>query len=241
MIFGLMAQHAMRMGNPNQQLKIMRICHLIPSFQAFSYAAICFPNSWVYLQGFTEAFQGIAIYAFLINGLDFLNLTWWSVLQYPVVAIVTAFAQLATQAAKVYCVESNPPKFAHIWLQVLIALSTSVAVNAILQFYMHMKGYMKEHIPLLKLTILFLILAGVQVLKETKILSYADVHMGIPTMVICVEMVPPCFPVVYACSTKPYTISHMPRLIKPGSYHPLGEDGDQQTMLGGELKRYQGS
>mgnify|MGYP002719012576 CR=1 FL=1 len=33
----------------------------------------------------------------------------------------------------------------------ITSLSTSVALNAIIQFYMNMKGYMTEHKPLLKL------------------------------------------------------------------------------------------
>jgi hypothetical protein len=52
--------------------RIMRIINLIPAYQILSYASICFPNAYVYLQGFTEVFQGIALYSFLMLMCDFM-------------------------------------------------------------------------------------------------------------------------------------------------------------------------
>ena len=45
---------------------------MIPSYQLLSFLAVCFPNTYLYLQGFTEVFQGIALYAFLMLLCDFL-------------------------------------------------------------------------------------------------------------------------------------------------------------------------
>lgn len=50
----------------------MRIINMIPSYQVLTFISICVPNSYVYLQGFTEVFQGIALYAFLMLLCDFL-------------------------------------------------------------------------------------------------------------------------------------------------------------------------
>ena len=60
--------------------------------------------------------------------------------------------------------------------------------------------------------ILFLILDSTKVLKPTKYLSYADVHIGLPTMIICIQLVPFDFFIHYAYSTKPYLVRE-----KPGS------------------------
>ncbi|KAE8164118.1 organic solute transporter Ostalpha-domain-containing protein [Aspergillus tamarii] len=285
LIFGLMGRHAMRMSNPNEQLKIMRICNLIPSYQILSFISICFPNSYIYLQGFTEVLQGVALYAFLMllcdfmapddrskvkffssletnrqwqpkkkrNGLAFLELTWYSVLQYPVITWITAVSQVVTQSLHVYCLDSTEPHFAHVWLQVITSLSTSVAINAILQFYMKMKGYMTQHRPLLKLMafkliigvillekILFLILTGTNVLKPSASMTYIDVLMGLPTMVICVQMVPLCFLVLYAYRTEPYEIKNSPRTIQPREYQTVESDTDEETLMNGFQKRYQG-
>lgn len=52
--------------------RIMRICNLIPSYQILSFISICFPNSYIYLQGFTEVLQGVALYSFLMLLCDFM-------------------------------------------------------------------------------------------------------------------------------------------------------------------------
>lgn len=44
----------------------------MPSYQVLSYVSICFPNSYIYLQGFTEVFNGIALYSFLMLLCDFM-------------------------------------------------------------------------------------------------------------------------------------------------------------------------
>ncbi|KNG86318.1 hypothetical protein ANOM_005219 [Aspergillus nomiae NRRL 13137] len=285
LILGLMGRHAMRMSNPNEQVKIMRICNLIPSYQVLSFISICFPNSYIYLQGFTEVLQGVALYAFLMllcdfmapddkskveffssletkrqwqpkkkrNGLAFLSLTWYSVLQYPVITWIAAVSQVVTQSLHVYCLDSTAPHFARVWLQVITSLSTSIAINAILQFYMNMKGYMTEHRPLLKLMafkltvglvllekILFLILTGTKVLKPTASMTYIDVMMGLPTMVICAQMVPLSFLVLYAYRTKPYEISTSVRALQPQEYQAIESDGHAETLLSGPRKRYHG-
>ncbi|KAJ5348392.1 Organic solute transporter Ost-alpha [Penicillium brevicompactum] len=285
MTIGLMGRHAMLMSNPNEQLKIMRVINMIPSYQLLSFLAVCFPNTYLYLQGFTEVFQGIALYAFLMllcdflapteqskveffssvetnrqwqpkkkrNGLAFLKLTWWCVLQYPIITWMTAITQVVTQAFHVFCLEGSSPHFAHVWIEVITSLSTSIAINAILQFYSKMKGYMKEHHPLTKLLafkfivglvflekILFLILTGTHVLVPTKTLTYVDVLIGLPTMVICVQMVPLCFLVLYAYRTKPYEMSKTQPIMRPQAYQAVSANGDEEALMRESLKRYQG-
>ncbi|PLB48822.1 transmembrane protein [Aspergillus steynii IBT 23096] len=287
MTFGLMGRHAMRMSNPQEQIKIMRIVNMIPSYQVLSFVSICLPKSYIYLQGFTEVFQGIALYAFLMllcdflapteqgkveffssletkrqwqpkkkrSGLAFLKLTWWSVVQYPIITWIAAVTQVVTQLMHRYCLGSNEPHFSHVWITAATSLSTSVAVNAIIQFYMNTKKYMKEHHPLTKLLafklivgvvilekIIFLVLEGIDVLHENETLTYVDVMMGLPEMLICVQMVPLCFLVLYAYRTKPYEISNAPRTVtlRPQEYQAIKEDGDEETLMSGLQKRYQG-
>lgn len=50
----------------------MRICNMIPSYQVVCFISICFPNSYIYLAGYVEVFQGIALYAFLMLLCDFM-------------------------------------------------------------------------------------------------------------------------------------------------------------------------
>ncbi|OKP13130.1 hypothetical protein PENSUB_1230 [Penicillium subrubescens] len=96
---------------------------------------------------------------------------------------------------------------------------------SILRFYTNLKSHMTEHKPLTKLLafkmvvglvflekkfnmsqIIFMILHSTDVLKETSKLTYADVYIGLPTMLICIQMVPFAFFFLFAYSTKPYRV-----------------------------------
>ncbi|KAJ5645196.1 hypothetical protein N7507_011207 [Penicillium longicatenatum] len=251
LIFSLMAEHACRCSVPSEQVKIMRIIHMLPAFSVLSFLAIAFPNSYVYLEGWTEVFQAVALYAFhmlLIDfvapterkrdeffqklkvkkifrknqyreGISWLKLSYYSTLQYPIVVFWVAVAQSVAAALDRYCLDSNKPAFAHLWLEIIQEVSVTIAINAVIRFYLNTKDYMKEHKPMLKLLsfklmvglifleqIAFMILESSKVFKETAKLSYADVHMGIPTMVICVQMVPFAIFMRYAFSTDVYRV-----------------------------------
>ena len=114
---------------------------------------------------------------------------------------------------------------------------------------------MNEHHPLTKLLafklivgmvvlekIIFLILEGTGVLRNNETLTYVDVMMGLPEMVICVQMVPLCLLVLYAYRTKPYEIPNPPRTMTMRSqeYQAVELGGDQETLMRGFQKRYQG-
>ncbi|KAJ6008472.1 hypothetical protein N7540_012448 [Penicillium herquei] len=251
LIFTLQMQHATHFSVPCEQIKIMRIVHMLPAFSITSLFAIIFPNSYVYLEGWTEVFQAIALYSFhmlLIDflapsekqrdvffenlkvkksfkkgqyreGLSWLKLSYYCTLQYPIVVFLVAIGQSIAQAFNVYCLDSNKPGFAHIWLELLQEVSVTIAINAVIRFYANTKNYMKEHKPLLKLLsfklivglifleqIIFMVLESSSIFKPTKKLSYADVHMGLPTMVICVQMVPFAIFMHFSFNTKPYIV-----------------------------------
>lgn len=71
-------------------------------------------------------------------------------------------------------------------------------------------------------------------------MTYIDVMMGLPTMVICVQMVPLSFLVLYAYRTKPYEISNSARTLRPQEYQVAESDGDEETLMSGFQRRYQG-
>ena len=45
---------------------------LLPLYSILSFFSVCFPSAYVYLEGWTEFFQGIALYSFLMLLCDFL-------------------------------------------------------------------------------------------------------------------------------------------------------------------------
>lgn len=50
----------------------MRIIHMLPSYTIISFWAICYPGAYVYLDGWVEVFQAIALFAFFMLLLEFL-------------------------------------------------------------------------------------------------------------------------------------------------------------------------
>lgn len=51
----------------------MRIATLLPLYSIFSFIPICFPNTYVYMFGWIEVVQGIALYSFLMLLCDLLT------------------------------------------------------------------------------------------------------------------------------------------------------------------------
>ena len=53
--------------------RIMRIASLLPLYAIFSFLSVCFPNAHVYLHGWIDYFQGMALYSFLMLLCDFVT------------------------------------------------------------------------------------------------------------------------------------------------------------------------
>lgn len=88
--------------------------------------------------------------------------------------------------------------------------------------------------------IMFLILTSTKVLTYPPSMTYIDTLMGLPTMLICVQMVPLSFLVLYAYRTKPYEVSTSVSSLRPQAYQALESDQDEEALLNGLQKQYQG-
>ncbi|CAG8153417.1 unnamed protein product [Penicillium olsonii] len=181
-----------------------------------------------------------------LNGLAWFQKKWYGVLQYPIVAFIDAVGSCIAEAADKYCLESNKAYFAHVWLNVIRIVSVSLATVSILTFYVALKTHIVQHKPLTKLlalklivglvfleNIIFTILRSTSVLETTSKLNWADVHMGIETLIICLQLVPIACLFHYAYGIGPY------RLSRSG---PV-DDHNYTTVAGSGPsvpKRYQG-
>ncbi|KAJ5726796.1 hypothetical protein N7493_005823 [Penicillium malachiteum] len=152
-----------------------------------------------------------------VTGLEWFRKQWIAIFQYPVVAFGVAIATDITQAAGIYCLDSNKPYFAHLWLTIISTASIGFAVMAALNFYRTLKTYLSGHQPLAKLlafklivglsfleSIIFTILRTTNTLKSSSTLSYADANIGIPSLVICLQMVFFALFFPYAYRVSPY-------------------------------------
>ncbi|RAL13081.1 OSTA/TMEM184 family protein, partial [Aspergillus homomorphus CBS 101889] len=278
MIFYLMFLHATHLSKPKEQLKIMRICTLLPLYSVLSFIAICAPEAHVYIDPWLDLFQAVALGIFYLLMLELLapsssrkdmffaplaiapsgtespaespgwyRKTWIAIFQYPAVALLASIVTDITQAAGVYCLESNKPYFAHLWLTIIINLSLVSAVISVLKFYKSFKIHLKDHQPLAKLLafklivglsflekIIFFALGTTDTLKTNAQLTYADVKIGIPTMVVCIQMVPFALFFHYAYSIRPYVIRKTLPTVQP-SLNPAYAAVTELRYQGGPL------
>ena len=88
--------------------------------------------------------------------------------------------------------------------------------------------------------ILFTILRTASILKASSVMTYTDITIGLPTMIICIQMVPlACF-FHYAYSVTPYSVMKLP-LMSQSQYEPVDDIAQikmRQKYQGGPLGIY---
>ncbi|KAJ9148694.1 hypothetical protein NKR23_g5001 [Pleurostoma richardsiae] len=273
-IFALMIRHATHFSNPNQQLKIMRICVIIPIYAIFSFISIVVPAAYAYLEPWIDLFQAIALGDFFLlmsefvtptdrhrdlffsaleipqkkrgqstlDGLAWYRKKWTAIFQYVVVSLAIAILTDIFEAANKYCLESSKPYFAHLWLEIIHNVSLVIAVMAVLNFYTMLKTELADHKPLAKL-LAFKLLVGLNFLLKiiywilgdispsplnpSSTMNYADLKIGLPLMITCIEMVPFSVFFHYAYSATPFLI-------------PSSDPESVEPMAGGVRPHYQG-
>lgn len=170
-----------------------------------------------------------------------------------------------TQYIGRYCESSNSPIFAHIWVrkssyfqypllisfQVLVieGIAVTIAMYCVIQFYIQLRKDLQPHSPLLKVTAIKLVIflsfwqtfmisiltSSMNVLKATSSVAYPDIKVGIPSMLLCVEMA--CFAIlhIFAYPYKPYVTGSETGKY-PSSHDPSNPDfNDIGPKQGGPL------
>ena len=124
-----------------------------------------------------------------------------------------------TQAFNIYCLESLNPAFSHVWVMVIEAVAVSIAMYCLIQYYVQIRRDIKQHKPLLKVlaiklviflsfwqTILISFLTSAGAVKSSPKFQTPDIKVGIPAMLLCIEMA--IFSVfhLWAFSYRPYVV-----------------------------------
>ncbi|EME45821.1 hypothetical protein DOTSEDRAFT_71499 [Dothistroma septosporum NZE10] len=175
------------------------------------------------------------------SGLTWFNVIWAGIFQYCFVRVFFTIVSVISEALGRYCEASLSPAFAHIWVLAFECISVTVAMFMVIQFYIQLKDDLSEHKPFLKVlsiklviffsfwqTIIISLLSSANgPLQPTKHLAYQDIKIGIPSVLLCIEMA--CFSVlhVFAYPWKPYSIKHMKNPIMAPDMGSIHGDGPQ--------------
>ncbi|KZL75523.1 DUF300 domain-containing protein [Colletotrichum tofieldiae] len=153
------------------------------------------------------------------NGLEWFRKMWFAVFQYPVITLLVAIITAITQAAGVYCEFASKAHFAKVWLSIISNVSLTLAIMTVLRLFMQLKSELAHHQPVAKFlsfklvvsltfieNIIFWIIRDTGALNPTPTLTDADLRIGIPSMLVCIEMLPLAAFFHYAYTYRPYVI-----------------------------------
>ncbi|KAI5899741.1 DUF300-domain-containing protein [Schizophyllum commune H4-8] len=157
------------------------------------------------------------------DGLYFLQLMKWGVLQYCVVRPLCTLAAVILDYAGLYCEASWGLGWGHIYLTIIISISVTIAMYCLIQLYVAVSEYLAPQKPLLKLfaikAVVFLtfwqatflsVLTMFGVVKDTEYMTAEDVNIGIGALLETFEMA--CFALVHvkAFTFKVYIPYYLP-------------------------------
>ncbi|KAJ6558437.1 organic solute transporter Ostalpha-domain-containing protein [Mycena vulgaris] len=162
------------------------------------------------------------------DGLYFLQMMKWGVLQYCVIRPITTLAAVILNYIGWYCDGSFSPQYGYVYITAIVSISVSIAMYCLIQVYMPISVYLAPHQPLLKLfsvkAVVFLtfwqatMLSGLSmfgVVKDTTYMTAEDINIGIAALLETFEMMMFAFLHLRAFSYKPYRPFHDPKSKTP--------------------------
>ncbi|KAI5467643.1 organic solute transporter Ostalpha-domain-containing protein [Mariannaea sp. PMI_226] len=152
------------------------------------------------------------------SGLTWFNIIWVCVYQYCFIRTAMTFVSVFTEAAGKYCESSNNPAFAHIWVTLIELVSLVITMFNLIQFYFQLKKPLAEYKPLTKFiaiklvvflsviqtSIISLVTSHVDTSDPKSKFANGDIKVGIPNLLLCIEMA--CFAIfhLFAFPHQPY-------------------------------------
>ncbi|KAG9220647.1 hypothetical protein CCMSSC00406_0003746 [Pleurotus cornucopiae] len=173
------------------------------------------PKKWVFPLGFIKWKPA--------DGLLFLQLQKWGVLQYCVLRPLTTLIAVVLDYMGLYCESSWSPGWGHIYIVIIVSISVTIAMYCLIQLYVPVAQELAPHKPLLKLfavkAVVFLtfwqatflsVLAMFGVVTDTAHMTAEDITIGIGALLETFEMMLFAFLHIKAFSYKPYRPFHSP-------------------------------
>ncbi|KAH9996669.1 organic solute transporter Ostalpha-domain-containing protein [Russula compacta] len=130
------------------------------------------------------------------DGLLFLQLMKWGVLQYCVVRPTTTFVAVILNHIGLYCEESWSPAWGHIYISTIISISVTIAMYCLLQLYLCVATELAPHRPVLKMLSVKAV--------DTPYMTAEDINIGWGAIIETFEMSIFAFIHIKAFTYKPY-------------------------------------
>ncbi|PWY70269.1 DUF300-domain-containing protein [Aspergillus heteromorphus CBS 117.55] len=154
------------------------------------------------------------------SGLTWFNVIWVGVFQYCLLRVLMTVVAVITQSFNLYCEESLNPAFSHIWVLIVECIAVTIAMYCLIQFYIQIKDDISQHSPFLKILSIKLViflsfwqstlisfLTSAGAIKASSKLQDPDLKVGLPNLLINIEMAFFAVLHLWAFSWKRYTLN----------------------------------
>ncbi|TEY38452.1 hypothetical protein BOTCAL_0491g00020 [Botryotinia calthae] len=177
------------------------------------------------------------------SGLTWFNIVWAGVYQYCFIRVAMTVLAVVTEYFGKYCDSSDSPVFAHIWILVIEGAAVTIAMFCLIQFYIQLRTDLAPHKPFLKVVaikaviflsfwqsfaISILMSSTLGIVSPTKYLAYPDLKIGIPNMLLCIEMAIFSVLHLFAFPWRPYASDATPVRYPSASNDHLEPIGPKQ-------------
>ncbi|ORY65226.1 organic solute transporter Ostalpha-domain-containing protein [Pseudomassariella vexata] len=136
------------------------------------------------------------------SGLTWFNIIWIGIYHYCFIRVTMTITAVLTQYFDRYCESSNSPVFAHIWVVGVESVAVSIAMYCVIQFYVQLREPLAEHSPFLKVLAIKLVIflsfwqtvaisvgtSTLHIIEANSVMAYPDIKVGLPSLLLCVEM-----------------------------------------------------
>ncbi|KAF7782359.1 hypothetical protein Agabi119p4_1735 [Agaricus bisporus var. burnettii] len=158
-----------------------------------------------------------------VDGLYFLQLMKWGILQYCVLRPLTTLTAIILDYVGLYCESSWGLGWGHLYITLVVSLSVTIAMYCLIQLYVSVSKKLAKQKPLLKLfaikAVVFLtfwqatflsVLTMFGVVKDTEFMTAEDINIGIGALLETFEMALFAFLHIRAFTYIPYRRMHEP-------------------------------
>lgn len=138
------------------------------------------------------------------SGLTWFNIIWIGIYHYCFIRVAMTIAAVVTQYFHRYCESSNSPVFSHIWIVIVQSVAVTIAMYCLIQFYVQLRNteQLKPNQPFLKVLAIKLVIflsfwqsiaislgtSTLDLVHPNEVLAYPDIKVGIPSLLLCIEM-----------------------------------------------------